>query len=215
MPNESRDLPATDDGLTRFLGGSPLAVAVRLILMSLLVGVVLAAIGFDPWNIIHSHPRAVPAGLGSRLRRHQRAVALLPARRRDRDPDLAVVAAVRRAARTDRARSPRDRLAASRSRATSRQVFAIAGPAMIGQSHHADARPGRHRGDRPARRRHAARRRGDGLDRVRLPVLAVRLPAHEHGGVRGAGASAPATIDRTARGAAARLCCGGADRRCC
>jgi hypothetical protein len=54
MPNDSRDLPATDDGLTRFLGGSPLAVAVRLILMSLLVGVVLAAIGFDPWNIIHS-----------------------------------------------------------------------------------------------------------------------------------------------------------------
>jgi hypothetical protein len=30
------------------------SVAVRLILMSLLVGVVLAAIGFDPWNIIHS-----------------------------------------------------------------------------------------------------------------------------------------------------------------
>jgi len=54
MPNDSRDLPATDDGLTRFLGGSPLAVAVRLILMSLLVGVVLAAVGFDPWNIIHS-----------------------------------------------------------------------------------------------------------------------------------------------------------------
>ena len=54
MPNETRDLPATDDGLTRFLGGSPLSVAVRLILMSLLVGVVLAAIGFDPWNIIHS-----------------------------------------------------------------------------------------------------------------------------------------------------------------
>jgi hypothetical protein len=54
MPNETRDLPATNDGLTRFLGGSPASVAVRLILMSLLVGVVLAAIGFDPWNIIHS-----------------------------------------------------------------------------------------------------------------------------------------------------------------
>lgn len=54
MPNETRDLPATNDGLTRFLGGSPVSVAVRLILMSLLVGVVLAAIGFDPWNIIHS-----------------------------------------------------------------------------------------------------------------------------------------------------------------
>ncbi|MBB5049475.1 hypothetical protein HNR60_004253 [Rhodopseudomonas rhenobacensis] len=54
MPNDMRDLPARDDGLTRFLGGSPLAVAGRLALMSLLVGVVLAAIGFDPWNIITS-----------------------------------------------------------------------------------------------------------------------------------------------------------------
>jgi len=35
-------------------GGSPLAVAFRLILLSILVGVVLAAIGFDPWNILHS-----------------------------------------------------------------------------------------------------------------------------------------------------------------
>ncbi len=54
MPNDPRDLPATDDSLTRFLGGSPAAVAVRLLLMSLLVGVVLAAIGFDPWNIVAS-----------------------------------------------------------------------------------------------------------------------------------------------------------------
>jgi hypothetical protein len=42
------------DGLSRFLGGSPLTVAFRLILLSILVGVVLAAIGFDPWNIIRS-----------------------------------------------------------------------------------------------------------------------------------------------------------------
>ena len=54
MPNDVRDLPASNDGLYRFLGGSPLAVAFRLILLSILVGVVLAAIGFDPWNIIHS-----------------------------------------------------------------------------------------------------------------------------------------------------------------
>jgi len=38
----------------RFLGGSPLTVAFRLILLSILVGVVLAAIGFDPWNILNS-----------------------------------------------------------------------------------------------------------------------------------------------------------------
>jgi hypothetical protein len=55
MANDVRDLPAGhNDGLYRFLGGSPLAVAFRLILLSILVGVVLAAIGFDPWNIIES-----------------------------------------------------------------------------------------------------------------------------------------------------------------
>ena len=54
MPNDVRDLPASNDGLYRFLGGSPLAVAFRLILLSILVGVVLAAIGFDPWNILNS-----------------------------------------------------------------------------------------------------------------------------------------------------------------
>ena len=47
-------LPRRDDSLARFLGGSPLAVAFRLILLSILVGVVLAAIGFDPYNIIRS-----------------------------------------------------------------------------------------------------------------------------------------------------------------
>ena len=59
MPGEApRDypqgLPRRDDSLARFLGGSPLAVAFRLILLSILVGVVLAAIGFDPWNIVNS-----------------------------------------------------------------------------------------------------------------------------------------------------------------
>ena len=50
----SRECRPAHDGLNRFLGGSPLAVAFRLILLSILVGVVLAAIGFDPWNILHS-----------------------------------------------------------------------------------------------------------------------------------------------------------------
>ena len=45
---------ASRGGLSRFLGGSPLAVAFRLILLSMLVGVVLSAIGFDPWNILNS-----------------------------------------------------------------------------------------------------------------------------------------------------------------
>ena len=36
------------------LGGPPLAVAFRLILLCVLVGVILAALGFDPCNIIES-----------------------------------------------------------------------------------------------------------------------------------------------------------------
>ena len=54
MPNDTRELPAGRDGMQRFLGGSPVAVAFRLILLSILVGVVLAAVGFDPWNIVYS-----------------------------------------------------------------------------------------------------------------------------------------------------------------
>ena len=54
MPETTRELPARNDGLYRFLGGSPVAVALRLTLLSVLVGVVLAAIGFDPWNIVNS-----------------------------------------------------------------------------------------------------------------------------------------------------------------
>ena len=54
MPNDTRELPAANDGLYRFLGGSPLSVAFRLVLLSILVGVVLAAIGFDPWNSLSS-----------------------------------------------------------------------------------------------------------------------------------------------------------------
>src|SRR6195952_6000227 len=54
MQDNARELPARNDGLYRFLGGSPVAVAFRLILLSVLVGVVLAAIGFDPWNIVNS-----------------------------------------------------------------------------------------------------------------------------------------------------------------
>ena len=47
------------DYVQRFFGGPPLAVIGRLILMSILVGVILAAIGLDPWNIIESVRRLV------------------------------------------------------------------------------------------------------------------------------------------------------------
>ena len=47
------------NGVYRFLGGSPLAVLVRLILLSILVGVVLSAIGLDPRNILASVERLI------------------------------------------------------------------------------------------------------------------------------------------------------------
>ena len=46
-PVESRK---SQDYVQRFFGGPPLAVIGRLILLSILVGVILAAIGLDPWN---------------------------------------------------------------------------------------------------------------------------------------------------------------------
>ena len=46
---------------SRFLGGPPLSVAFRLILLCVLVGVILHALGFDPGNIIESLRRMVQA----------------------------------------------------------------------------------------------------------------------------------------------------------
>ena len=43
----------------RVFGGSPLAVLGRLILLSILVGVVLSAIGLDPMNLVRSIERLV------------------------------------------------------------------------------------------------------------------------------------------------------------
>jgi hypothetical protein len=40
--------------IQRFLGGPPLAVLGKLILLSILIGVVLSALGLDPWNIVAS-----------------------------------------------------------------------------------------------------------------------------------------------------------------
>jgi hypothetical protein len=45
--------------LNRFLGGPPLAVFFKLVLLSILIGVVLAALGLDPWNIVDSIRRLV------------------------------------------------------------------------------------------------------------------------------------------------------------
>jgi hypothetical protein len=43
-----------NDMITRFLGGPPLAVAGRLVLLSILVGVILTALGLDPRDILRS-----------------------------------------------------------------------------------------------------------------------------------------------------------------
>jgi hypothetical protein len=45
--------------IDRFLGGPPLAVAGKLILLSVLIGVVLSALGLDPWNIVQSLDRLI------------------------------------------------------------------------------------------------------------------------------------------------------------
>jgi hypothetical protein len=46
-----------NDVVNRFFGGPPLSVLARLVLLSILVGVILAAIGLDPMNILHSIER--------------------------------------------------------------------------------------------------------------------------------------------------------------
>ncbi|PZQ78992.1 MAG: integrase [Ancylobacter novellus] len=43
-----------DNQFARWIGGSPLWVLVRLLLLSLVVGVILSALGLDPLNILAS-----------------------------------------------------------------------------------------------------------------------------------------------------------------
>lgn len=45
--------------VSRFFGGPPAMVLMRLILLSILVGVILSALGFDPWNIVPSLQRMI------------------------------------------------------------------------------------------------------------------------------------------------------------
>ena len=45
--------------IDRFMGGSPLSVLFKLILLSILIGVVLSALGLDPWNIVDSLRRLI------------------------------------------------------------------------------------------------------------------------------------------------------------
>src|SRR4030088_2343382 len=38
----------------RFFGGPPLSVIFRLVLLSILIGVILEVLGLDPWNVFDS-----------------------------------------------------------------------------------------------------------------------------------------------------------------
>jgi len=48
-----------NDTATKVFGGSPMGVLVRLILVSILVGVVLSALGLDPFDIVNSIERII------------------------------------------------------------------------------------------------------------------------------------------------------------
>ncbi len=54
-----KEAPMSNDSMTKVLGGSPLGVLVRLVLVSILVGVVLAALGLDPFDIVRSVERLI------------------------------------------------------------------------------------------------------------------------------------------------------------
>jgi hypothetical protein len=56
---ERTEPPVRNDSMTRIFGGSPLAVFARLVLVSILVGVVLSALGLDPFDIVHSIERLI------------------------------------------------------------------------------------------------------------------------------------------------------------
>jgi len=43
-----------NETVNRFFGGSPLSVIFRLVLLSIVVGVILKVLGLDPFNIIRS-----------------------------------------------------------------------------------------------------------------------------------------------------------------
>jgi Family of unknown function (DUF6460) len=49
----------SNDTVTKVFGGSPLGVLARLVLVSVLVGVVLSALGLDPFDIVRSIERLI------------------------------------------------------------------------------------------------------------------------------------------------------------
>src|SRR5476651_1460238 len=59
VPTPPGEAPMSNDTVTKVFGGSPLAVLGRLFLVSILVGVILSALGLDPFDIVRSIERLV------------------------------------------------------------------------------------------------------------------------------------------------------------
>src|SRR5256885_883544 len=57
--NRTGEMTMSNDTATKVFGGSPLAVLGRLILVSILVGVILSALGLDPFDIVRSIERLI------------------------------------------------------------------------------------------------------------------------------------------------------------
>ncbi|MBS7538520.1 DUF6460 domain-containing protein [Ancylobacter lacus] len=49
----------TDKSIGRFMGGSPVWVVIQLVMLSVVVGVILSALGLDPLDIVSSLRRLV------------------------------------------------------------------------------------------------------------------------------------------------------------
>jgi len=49
----------SDGTMSKVLGGTPLGVFARLVLVSILVGVILSALGLDPFDIVRSIQRMI------------------------------------------------------------------------------------------------------------------------------------------------------------
>ena len=59
VSNSGNTAAKNNDLASKIFGGSPLAVLGRLVLVSILVGVILSALGLDPFDIVQSVERLV------------------------------------------------------------------------------------------------------------------------------------------------------------
>jgi hypothetical protein len=53
-PAPAREPHAPSDPLTRFFGGPPLWVIAKLVMLSVVIGVILAVLGLDAWAIVRA-----------------------------------------------------------------------------------------------------------------------------------------------------------------